>query len=135
MAISNSTLDVDVWNEVRSTLVAASITVDSSTVPVRAQYNDKASEKPQIIIIPIDNSEDTFKFGSYDGRQLVNVNIECWAGNTADMDYIADEVKTTLKENPLSGMDIVGISTNYGFNTINDNKYHLKVITFTYMRE
>lgn len=139
MAISDSTLAQNVWDDVRSLLVSASIitTVGASTsnVNITGSYPDKISAKPTIVILPVMLSEGDFKFGGSYGKRIINVVIECWTDKTVALDQMADAVREAMKGNSLDGLNLVEISEDYAFNSPGENKMHLKTITFSYMRE
>ena len=137
--VSNQTLSVDIWNSVRTILVAAALQVtDGSTVSdatIAAAYNDKKTSKPQVIIYPIEKDEASFKFGSNEGKKFINMNILCYAKNTRQADELKDQVVYTIKRTDFDGMDIVAVTTDHAFNSSNDNKYELTSVNFTFDRE
>ena len=141
MAISDSTLHTDVWEEVRSKLVAAAIAItnsetsDTTTVTIAGSYNDKAPTRPQIIINPLDKSESSFKFGSTSGKQAINVIVDCYASTGLYVDQMSNQVETTLKDNDIDGLDLVAITTDTGFSSPGQAKFPLKSFVFSYDRE
>jgi len=141
MAISDSTISVDVFTEIRNKLVSTAPYVTNSSTSatyaasINAVYNDKNTTKPQIVIYPARISEDTFRFGGTEGKKAVNVNIECYYQNTLGVDQLSDQIKTALKANDIIGIDLVGIVTDYAFTNPAESKFHLKTMTFTYTRE
>lgn len=143
MAISDSTLSQDVWSDVRSALVSASIvtslvsgtTVSTSNANITGQYPEKTVSKPQIVILPINLSEDTYKFGNNYGRKLINVVIECYSDKSVLVDQMADMVKEKLSTNGITGIDLVGLSEDYAFSSPGENRMHLKTVVATYRRE
>lgn len=142
MAISNATLNQDVWAEIRTTLVAANLYVVTNSetgataaASINAVYNDKNQTKPQVIIYPISKDESVNKFSSNYGKMLINVRIEAYAGNTSGVDQLADQIEESLRGTIIQGIDLVSISGDYAFVNPNEAKYHYKVMTITYMRE
>lgn len=139
MAISDSTLAQNVFTDVRSALVAASITTSiGSTVSsanITGQYPDKTVSKPQIVILPIQSDEGDFKFGGTEGKKAINVIIECYSDKSLGVDQLADGVRSTLKANTITGIDLIGFSEDYAFSMPGENKYHLKTLTASYQRE
>ena len=145
MSINDDTLSVDVFDTIRSVLVSASpvvtntTTSNTKTASVLAQYNDKSPSAPQIIIIPADVSEDTFKFGGKQGKKFINVGIECYYTNSLGVNQLADQVKVAIKDacedGTIIGMDLVGLTENMAFVNPNEAKYHLKTLTITFDRE
>jgi uncharacterized protein YaiE (UPF0345 family) len=139
MAISDSTLAQNVFTDVRSALVAASITTSiGSTVSsanILAAHPDKVYAKPQIVILPIQSDEGDFKFGGSEGRKAINVVIECYSDKSLGVDQLADGVRAALKANTITGIDLVGFSEDYAFNSPGENKFHLKTLTASYLRE
>lgn len=142
MTISNDTLDGDVFSEIRTILVAAAPSViDSLASPtvvsaaINATFNDKQLTTPQIVINPIELDESNFKFGGVQGRKMVNAEIECYARIGDYMDQLASQVRRTMLSNTLSGMDIIGITSDRGVTEANDAQWQRKSLMFSYMRE
>ena len=148
MAINDATLSSDVFTTVRSVIVNAvpkitytdkSAASKTKTASVLAQYNDKTPSAPQIVILPSDVSEDSWRFGGTEGKKFINVMLECYYTTTLGVDQLADTIKAAIKtacENQtISGMELVGISENYAFVNPGDMKFHLKTLTFTFDRE
>ena len=137
--VSNNTLSTDIWNQIRTDLVASAIEVtDGSKVKeasVSAAYNDKNTSRPQIIIYPSDRDESTWKFGSFEGKKFINISIEVYYSNTSGLDQLEDAVTTVLKETLIPGIELIGITSAYTFNNPAFTKYHSKMITFTYDKE
>lgn len=141
MTISDSTLSTTFWTDTRAIIVAAAPYVTNSTTSgttaasINAAYNDKTASRPQIIINPINYSEDTYKFGSNQGKKLINLTVDCYASNSLGMDQLADQVIDAMKGTDIDDAEIVAISTDVAFVNPNEAKFHLKSITFTYDRE
>jgi len=139
--VTDNTLSVDVFTSIRSLLVATQPFITNSTTSattsaeIRATLNDMGAIRPQIILNPISVNESEWKFGSFQGHKLINIVIDCYAGNTLGVDQLRDQVSWLLKENPINGIELVGISDDYGASTVNDEKYHLVSITASYDRE
>lgn len=143
MSISDATISNDVFDVVRTTLVAANISVteagNTRKSSVLAQYNDKKPTLPQIVITPIDISEDSYRFGGKYGKKFINVIVECYYPNTYGVDVMADATReaiiTAMDNGSITGMDLSAITESYGFINQDENKFHLKSITFTFIRE
>ena len=148
MAISDDTLSSDVFTTIRAVIVASAPKITytdkasaskTKTASVYAQYNDKTPTSPQIIIIPADVSEDSWRFGGTEGKKLINVGIECYYKTTLGIDQLADTIeaaiKTAVENSTITGMDLVGVSENYAFVDPSQMKFHLKTLTFTFDRE
>lgn len=141
MTISNTNTSVEVWNQVRTKLVAASLTASNSstsdtyTANINATYNDKSGARPQVIINPIVMDEEGFKFGGTTGKKMINVVIDIYSGTTEYSDQLADQVKNALDDNDISGIDLVSIAEDAAFSSPGGQKYHLKTLTFAYQRE
>lgn len=141
MAINDSTLSVDVWNDIRAKLVATGLYVTNSktgtttSASIRASYHDETATRPQVIINPINYDEANWYFGSKHGKKMINVFIECYYKNTLGIDQLSDQVLDAVKDNDISGVNLIGITTDYAFSDPNENKYQLKTITLTYDRE
>lgn len=139
MAISDSSIAQNVFTDVRSALVAASITTSiGSTVSsanITGQYPDKVVSKPQIVILPIAMEEGDYKFSGTYGKRVINVVIECYSDKSLGVDQLADGVREVLVANGITGLSLVGFSEDYAFVMPGENKYHLKTLTASYMRE
>jgi hypothetical protein len=142
MAISDTSLSVDVFNTVRSVLLNASITVtngtattDTSSAGLYASFNDKNASRPQVIINPIMVDEDSYKFGSTRGKKFINITIDCFYKNTLGIDQMHDQVVNALSSTSIDGIDLVGVTTDVDFDSPGDQKYHRKSGTFTFTRE
>jgi hypothetical protein len=141
MAINNSTISVDVWTTIRSIIVAANPVVTNSQTgsttlaSVRASYNDTEPARPQIIIQPMGYDESQYKFGSGVGRRMINLTIECYHSSTLGIDQLGDIVANAVQSTIIDGIELVGITTDYAYNTSADQKYHLKTVTFSFDRE
>ena len=140
--INDSTLRTDVWNTIRTWLVSTPIYITNSTTgsttaaSIEASYSDK-SGRPQVIIVPISVSEDTFKFSGTRGKRLIDVTVECYATSTLYTDQLAEKVEdiVTKAVDSLSGIDLVGITSDYAYCGLTNNKNHLISVTFSFDRE
>jgi hypothetical protein len=140
--MNDSTLHVDVWNAIRTALVSTSIYITNSSTgattaaSIEASYNDK-SGRPQIIIVPISIAESEFRFGSSYGKRFIDVTLECYYKNTLGIDQMADQVESIIRGAvlPNFGMELIGVVSDYSYAGINENKNHLKSITFSFDRE
>jgi len=141
MTITDSTIYTSTWSDIRTKLIASAPYVTNSTTgattaaSILATYNDKLPNRPQIVIEPIVKNEDTFKFGGTEGKKFINVTIECYATNGLGVDQLAEQVEVTLKANDINGIDLVGNTSDNAINIDNEEKYQLKVLTFSYDRE
>ena len=132
MTISNSTLRTDVFEAVRTTLVAAAITVNSILATVNVDWNDKKPQRPQITIEPIGTDESEFKFGSNEGKKFINVPVTCHYGTTAGMDEMADAVSVAIKGTTFDNIELIAISTDFAFNLGNGQKFDSLTTTFSF---
>lgn len=141
MAITDTSISTEVWTEVRGKLVAASlettnpVSSSTSSANIYASYNDTAGAKPQVIINPILMNESEYKFGGTAGKKFINVVIDIYSDKSVYIDQLADQVKAALDDNNISGIDLVSVAEDYAFSSPGANKYHLKSLTFTYLRE
>jgi len=139
--VTDNTLSVDVFTSIRSLLVATQPFITNSTTSattsaeIRATFNDIGAVRPQIILNPIEVEEKEWKFGSFQGKKVINIAVDCYGSNTLGVDQLRDQVEVILKENPITGIDLVGLSTSYAQSLSNDEKYHLVSIIATYDRE
>ena len=104
-------------------------------VEVNASYNSKSTnKKSQVVINPpnITESDAVYDEG-YVGESIVNIDIEVYGVTLKQMDDIADDVSSLLRQNDIERLDYNGSSSAMNVITVNDNKYFGKVITFTYL--
>ena len=140
MVITDNNISTSVFNEIRTVLVAASLHTTNSTTSVEttasvlAAYNDQASNKTQVVIVPITKAEDTFFFSSTEGKKTINVMIECYANNTLGIDQLSDQVETALKVNSIVGINLEDINTDYTLTMENDQKFYRKTVIAVYGR-
>lgn len=140
MTINDATLSTDVYSEIRTLLVSANLHITNSTTSVEttasvlSTYNDKDNKRPQVIIVPVTKSEDTFAFDGSQGTKMINVLIECYAENSLGVDQLNDQIEYAVKTNKIDGMSLNDITTDYTFNTMSNQKYQQKTITLTYLR-
>lgn len=134
--IEDNKLDTSVFDAIRTCLIDADIEINSKKVPIRASFNDKQSTKPQIILYPIDYSEAGWKYGSNQGRKTINVFLEYYGANTLEVDEIAEQCVTAIKEKDFEDIVLTSVNLNY-MEPINPNevKYRGKGNTFTFLKE
>lgn len=141
MSISDSSLTVDVWTEIKNLIVSANPIITNSTTgtttlaSVRAAYNDEKNSRPQIVISPANPDKKNDKFGQTVSAKLINIMIDCYAANTLGADQLYDQVLYKIESTPISGIELVGITTDSPFNIAADSKYHVKSLILTYDRE
>mgnify|MGYP007100043643 CR=1 FL=1 len=140
--VSDQTLSSDVWTSVKTLLVAANLATTSGTTPtvvsspvIAATYNDKTVQRGLVVVSPASVSESEYKFGSTRGHKFINMTIECYGPSTLAVDQLQDQVVHTLSENEISGLQLVGYTSDYSYGGVGDNKFHVKAITFNYDRE
>jgi hypothetical protein len=141
MSISDTTISTDVFTSIRNKLVAAapyitnSSTSATTTARIDAVFSDRSNSIPQIVIEPIISDEGEWKFGSSEGKKLINITITSYYKNSLGVDQLYDQISAALKANDINGISLVGITTDYSFGEVNDKKFHSKLATFTYDRE
>ena len=141
MTISDSTLYVDIFADIRAVLVAAAITTTNSQTSatklasVSGNFNDDDLPKPLVIINGSEKDMARFKFGKARGREFVNVTIDCYYKGSLGIGQMASQVEAAMLDNSWDGMDIIAVSSTDGFLEVNEAKYHIKSITFTFDRE
>lgn len=139
--VTDTTLNTDVWTDIKNVLVAASIvatvTETSTTYAanISAAFNDKRLSRPQVVVYPIRYDETKNKFSDNYGKQMVNVTVECWSDMPKLMDQVANQVSSALSATTIGDMELTGISVDTAFNSPGQNKVFLKTLTFHYLRE
>lgn len=134
MTISNSTFTSDIWTDVRTSLVAASITAESTVASIVASFSDTSVTRPLVVIEPVTVDEAERKFGGR-GKRFANVVVECYYKNTSGLDEMFDKVVDTIENESFDDIELVATSSDYAFNLGNDQKFHMKSVTFTFDRE
>lgn len=143
MTITDTSLATNIWTDINAVLVSANIVASvisgsvSSTVlaGINGSYNDKHVSQPQVILNPITISEQSPKFGGTYGRRAINVIVEVYHPNGRAVDYMADQVRTAIATNSISGITLVGVSDEPDFFSPGDNKIKSRVIVFHFDRE
>jgi len=141
MAISNDTLSVDVWNEMRTCLVAAApyvtntSTAATTAASIKASYNDETSSKPIIEIVESVSDEAMDKFGGTQGSKLINLPINCYYSNSLGAAQLVDHVRKAVKDYTWPGMEAIAFTEDVGINISNRSKVFMKSITVTFDRE
>jgi hypothetical protein len=131
MAINDATIAKDVFISIRTKLVAG-----LSGISVNAAYNDKNNSKGQVVITPAFVNEDFDKFGGTEGKKAITVLLTIYAVSPLTMDEITDQVRVLIKQNDISGIDLIGIDEDYAFNLSNsEDKLHSKSLSCGFMRE
>lgn len=138
MTVSNDTIYVDVWTNVRTALVAAapkvtnSTTSETKTASIVAEYSDKKTTSPQIVIQPANKDESEYLFGSTRGRMFINITVSCYYTTSLGVDQLSAAVEKAIAEYDFGNMDVVAVTSDTAFINPNEQKYHLKTITFTF---
>ena len=141
MAISDNTLTSDIWTEIRTLIVSANPIVTNSTTGattlagVKAVFNDSGAARPQIIVRPVTPSTKNHKFGETVSAKNVTVLIECYADNTLGTDQLFDQVSYLLETNPIAGIEITDLDSDYAMNIAANSQYQMKSLSLTYDRE
>jgi hypothetical protein len=138
MTISDSTLATNVWDDIRTALVAASIvtTIGATTTSanITNAYPDKFVTKPTIVLNPVVTSRGGFAFGGVYGDSMINVVIELYSDKTLAIDQMTNQVNSTLLPNTITGINLIEVNEDYSFSSPEENKMHLKTMTFVYQR-
>jgi hypothetical protein len=144
MSISDNTLSVDIFTTIRTVLVDADIVItkdDSSTksASIKPAYVNDRAAMPLIVVNPIAKTEDTFKFGSNQGKKSIAVTVDCYYITTRGIEQMSDQVeaaiKTAVSDGTITEMDLVEITSDYGFVDPNNGTYYIKSLTFIFDRE
>ena len=106
----------------------------SSQPTVKASYTDDAKNLPEIVVYPIDVDEGDYAFGQTFGSKEVRSLIEVYTKKKKDLDILADEINVLI-DTKITGLQLIGKSESTAFETPNNNKVHLKILTYTFMRK
>lgn len=139
--VSDSTLSTDMFTAIRNIIVAKAPYVTNSTTSsttaasIVAQYADKQTNRPQIVIHPIMVEENTWKFGGFQGKKIINVVVDCYHSTSLGTDQLFDQVNDAMKTNIIDGVDLIGIASDIAFTNPNESKFHMKSGTYVYDKE
>lgn len=121
-----------IFESIRNKLVSALL---SNDVEVLASYSNKAKKRQIIINSPnIEISSPTYN-SKFDGEQIVNLVISVYGSVPKDKDELGDFTKMVLSEDDIDYLSLIAITDIDNTEVVNDNKYHSKSITFTYLVE
>lgn len=129
MAINDATIAKDVFTSIKNKLVSG-----LTGISVNVAYNDKNKSKSQVVITPAYVNEDFNKFGT-EGKKAITVILTIYADKPLKMDQTADSIRVLIKQNDISGLDLIGIEEDYAFNLSLEDKLHSKTLSIGYMRE
>jgi len=130
--IKTSTLRSNVYETLYDTVTAANLL--SSTVTVTAAYIDDNKTFPQVVINPIDMSEDEYTFTRAYGKKTLISVIDIYTKKNKDIDTISDQLYTTIRDMSAQGIMLVNWNESTALETPNDNKVHLKSISLEFRR-
>jgi hypothetical protein len=138
--ITDGNLNVSLFNTIRTAIVSYEPKVTESTnkykkASIKAAYDDSKVTTPQVILTPLNITESDYKFGSQEGRKVINVIIECYYTNTLGIDQLSDDVTAAIKGINFGVLDLIGMSSDYAFVNPNEAKFHLKTLVFTFLKE
>tara|TARA_Y100000310_G_C20669135_1_gene809278 strand:- start:1332 stop:1742 length:411 start_codon:yes stop_codon:yes gene_type:complete len=134
VAINNATIRQNVYETIYDLLNNNIGSYNSSTQPtITAAYIDDTKSMPEIVVHPVDVDESDYSFGQATGSKEVRVMIEVYTTKNKDVDLLTDDVDVLLNSS-ITGLNLVGRAESTAFETPNNNKLHLKTITYTFMR-
>jgi len=140
MSITSAEVYTDVWTLVRNILTADkpkitnSTTGTTKTASIVASFTDIRTGIPTIIIEPSNKSEVMDVFGKNRGSMEFVVNVSCYYSNTLGVDQLAQSVENIVAEADTEDLSLIGIDTNYDYDSDPDTKFHTKVVTFMFTR-
>lgn len=133
VTITDSSIRNTIYETIHD-LLSANI---ASSITIYGGYPDISSiSYPNIIIMPINVSEDSFTIDTsrMDSSKTILVNIMIFSKANKTLDIIADTVSYTLRSNTFSGAYLTSVSEDDIFITPNDQKVKGKSLSFTYVR-
>jgi hypothetical protein len=135
VVISNTSLRSNVYETVYDLLTNNIGSYTSSSQPtVKASYTSDSKNLPEIVLYPVDVDSLDFNFGQSSPSREVRVMIDVYSKKMKDLDILADNIDNLLYTK-ISGLQLIGKSESTAFETPNNNKLHLKTLTFTFLRK
>jgi len=136
VTILDSSLRQNVWESVYD---LATTSIATSDAIVTAAYIDSQPQLNQVVINPIDKSENAFTVDTTRNvtTKTIVVNIDIYTkgkDSSKNIDILSDKVENIFKTNQIDGITLISFSSNFGFIYPNDNKVKLNTITLTFMR-
>ena len=135
VTITNNTIRNTVYESIYDILNANVGSYNSSSQPsVKAGFTGDSKNLPEIVLYPIDVDKTDYNFGQANPNREVRVMIEIYSKKMKDLDILADDIDVLL-DSEISGLQLLGKGESTAFETTNQNKLHLKTLTFTYLRK
>lgn len=132
VVIKTSTLRTNTYETIYDTLTSANLL--SSTVTVTASYIDNDKSLPQVVINPVNVSEEEFTFTRAYGKKNLEVIIDIYTRKAKDIDQISDELYVTIRDMSAQGIMLVRWTEGNDIELPNDTKLHTKSISLEFTR-
>ncbi len=133
VTITDSSIRNTIYETVHD-LLSANV---ASSITIYGGYPDISTiSYPNIIIMPINVSEDSFTIDTSrsESSKTILVNIMIFSKANKSLDIIADLVSYTLRSNTFNGAYLTSVSEDDIFISPNDQKIKGKSLSFTYVR-
>lgn len=135
VTITNSAIRNTTYETIYDLLNGNIGSYNSSTQPsVKASYTADTKNLPEIVLYPIDVDNTNFNMGQTNPDREVRVMVEVYTTKMKDLDILADDIDGLL-DDTISGLSLLGKNDSTAFETTNQNKLHLKTLTYTFMRK
>ncbi len=135
VTITDASLRNTTYETIYDTLFGNIGSYTSSSQPsIKASYTGEEKNLPEIVLYPIDVSEEDFNFGQANGSKEIRVMIEVYTKKMKDLENLAENI-SVLMTAVVAGLQLRGTDESTAFTTPNLNKLHQKVLTYTYVRK
>lgn len=130
MAITNTTLFSETWNEIYALINTASIT---GVQKITSAYIDDSVLLPQIVINSPDVGENEYSFDRTNSSKDIVVIVDVYTKKTIDMDNIMDAV-FSLDYNSISGLQLNEKIVTTAHSQPSNQNVHLKSLNLRFKR-
>lgn len=138
VTILDSAIRSTIYETIYDLINTDKATYGASAIPtLYGGYPDVASiTYPNIIILPVsvDEGEFTVDTTRNSTTKTINVTVEVYAKKNKDLDFLADGVSATIRDNTFSGAFLTAVNEGTNFLFPNDQKVKSKNLTFTFVR-
>lgn len=135
VAISNTTIRQNVFKTIYDLLYNNIGSYGSSSQPtVVASYYEGVQSFPVIVINSPEIGKSNYNFQRSNPNYSVVVNIEIYTKKNKDCDILGDNIDV-LMDGSIPGLSIIQKTEDTALSIENDNKIHLKTLSYSFLRK
>ena len=143
MTINDQTLRQNVWSTIKDIIVdlgpyvTNTSTGATSLASVKGVYNDESTNRPIVVINPIQVTNVGKKFNdNTPGKRQINVVVDCYYNNTLGSAQLMDAVDYALTNTDIAEIEFISSTPNSDFEPVNGtNKVFASSTTYLYNKE